>query len=214
MKTRSFTYLLETDRTLPTEPSSASPPGVLVVRQGNHLKPGEGLAEGFFRWSAVIACFLLSLAAAPRTSFAGVPYHFELHPQLGHTYIIESVAYSPDGKLIASASDDMTIRFWEVASGKELRSFGDGAKSVAFSPDGLYLASASWDKTVRLWEVSSGKELRSLVHTEQVKAVAFSPDGKYLASAGYDKMVRLWEVSSGKQLRSFSGHTDSVWSVA
>ncbi len=120
----------------------------------------------------------------------------------GHWYwygdkgYVHSVAFSPDGKLLASASSDLTIKLWEVSTGKELRTLRgheDTVYSVTFHPNGKLLASASEDHTVRLWEVSTGKELQTLKgHEEAVTAVTFSPDGQLLVSGGRDKTIRWW----------------------
>jgi WD40 repeat protein len=119
---------------------------------------------------------------------------------------ITSIAFSPDGQTLAGGSTDRTIKLWQVATGKELRTLQghtDWVSSVAFSPDGQMLVSGSKDKTIKLWDVISGKELRTLQgHTQWVLSVAFSPDGRTLASRGWDKEIRLWEVASGKELRT------------
>ncbi|UCH96129.1 MAG: hypothetical protein JSV88_04545, partial [Candidatus Aminicenantes bacterium] len=138
---------------------------------------------------------------------------------------VNSVAFSPDGKILASgygniilSSGENTIRLWDVNSGKEIQRLEGHTRavnSVAFSPDGKTLASGSYDETVRLWAVSSGKEIQRLEgHTHSVTSVAFSPDGKTLASGSYDGTVRLWAVSSGKEIRRLEGHTIRVISVA
>ena len=136
----------------------------------------------------------------------------------GHTDVVRSVAFSPDGRTLASGSWDNTIKLWEVATGREARSLaghtGD-ACSVAFSPDGRTLASGSSDNTIKLWDVATGREVRTLAgHTDEVCSVAFSPDGRTLASGSTDHTVKLWDMATGRDLRTLAGHVLPVFSVA
>ena len=140
----------------------------------------------------------------------------------GHTNGVESVAFSPDGKTLASGSLDDTIRLWNVATGqlvgKPLIARSLGVNSVAFSPDGKTLASGGDDGTIRLWNPTTGRPVGSPLTAGQadlVKSVAFSPDGKLLASGGEDGTVRLWNVSTGRLVDSLrTGNALTVESVA
>jgi hypothetical protein len=126
----------------------------------------------------------------------------------GHTDGVNSVAFSPDGKLLATGSCSRCphqgeIKLWEVATGREVRTISDHSDlslvlSVAFSPDGQLLAS-SFGNNIKLWEVSSGREARTLKDTVWVNSVAFSPDGKLLASGSLT--ISLWEVATGRQAK-------------
>ena len=136
----------------------------------------------------------------------------------GHTSLVTSVSFSPDGSTLASGSDDGTVILWDVADGREIHTLQEdrfAVESVSFSPDGRTLASGSRDTTVRLWEVSTGTEIRTLQgHTGEVNSVSFSPDGRTLVSGSRDGTVRLWEVSTGTEIRTLQGHTGEVNSVS
>ncbi len=142
----------------------------------------------------------------------------ELIVQTGHTGFVDSVVFSPDGKLVASASWDKTIKLWNVETGKEIKSLIGHTSlvgSIAFSPDGKNLASESLDNSIKLWNVETGKEVKSFAgYNESFHSIAFSPDGKILASGSSDKTVKLWDVETGEEIKSLKGHTSEVWTVA
>ncbi len=134
----------------------------------------------------------------------------------GASGAMNSVVFSPDGTLVAGASDDMTIQLWSVSSGKLVRTFKGhtgAVKSVAFSPNGSSLLTGSADKTLILWEMATGKPIRTFTgHDDTVESVVFSLDGKYALSASADKTAKLWDVSSGDLVRTFEGsHTGTIY---
>ena len=162
-------------------------------------QPGETDLRGFewHYWDRLCHSFLLDLK--------------------GHTSWVTSVAFSADGKRLASADLDGAVKVWDAISGQELLTLKADifdVASVTFSADGKWLASASQDGTVKMWDSTSGQEMHTLKgHTDAVRNVTFSADGKFLASGSDDQTVKVWDTTSGQETLTLEGHTSGVTSV-
>ncbi len=139
----------------------------------------------------------------------------------GHTKSINGVAWSPSGRLLASAGEGRRILVWNTETWSQvqrLRGHEGAIHSIAWSPDGSCLASASEDGTARIWSVTGdapGKELQRLLHTQAVRAVSWAPSGSLVATGGADKRLVVWDPHTGKALHEFSspsGILSLAWS--
>ena len=220
-----------------------------LLAMSSHGNPGGD--QPMFLWDVKSA---RRLGAIPSTYHAGWPifapdgrsliydggrapriWHFNPLPEppspAGHKDEAWAVAYSPDGKILATGGDDtderQTIKLWDPATGQLIRGWNGGegtVSSLAFSPDGRMLASGHLvdQDSVQLWDVSTGSLLRALRgHKDMVRSVAFTPDGRTLASvggrtgkAGEDRTIRLWDIAAARCIRELEGHSDKVRSLA
>jgi WD40 repeat protein/serine/threonine protein kinase len=141
----------------------------------------------------------------------------------GHSNWVMGMAFSPDGKQVASASATLQgllgeIKVWDRATGQvrhTLLGHAFPVVVVAFSPDGKRLASAGWDGKVKVWDLATGEPLHTLKgHGEYVSCVAFSPDGKLIASGSGDRTVKVWDAATYQELRTLYGHGGGLYGVA
>ncbi|KAF3361347.1 hypothetical protein VdG1_00956 [Verticillium dahliae VDG1] len=133
----------------------------------------------------------------------------------GHSGPVRSVAFSHDSTLVASASDDRTVRIWHTDGGdcvQELKGHSLSIRSIAFSHDSTLVASASDDRTARIWRVDTGECIQ--VQSDWVRTVAFSHDSTLVASASDDGTVRIWRTDTGGCVQTLEGHGDCVRTVA
>jgi WD40 repeat protein len=139
-------------------------------------------------------------------------------PLQGHTDDVNSVAFSPDGSFIVSASSDQTARVWNAATAKlvaELRGHTNKVNSAAFSPDGKLIVTCGDDATVRIWDAKSFAFLKILgTHTRAVNSAQYSPDGNLVVTASADGVARVWDVKTEQKRFELRKHTNSVNSAA
>ena len=178
-------------------------------RRDDHRRQPRGW---MVRWWLI--AFGCGLHHAPVAAADGL----EVFAQLGHSNVVHSVVFSPDGHMLASAGEDGAAILWDVATQREFRSFKrnlSGLNSLSFSLDGAMFATGGHDGTVVLWDVATGREVRILKgHAGPVNSIAFSHNGRTLASGSADHTVKVWDAASGSELRTLNTHGDAVTAVA
>jgi WD40 repeat protein len=136
----------------------------------------------------------------------------------GHLSIVTSVAFSPDGKRLATGAEDKTAKIWDLQTGKAmmtLQGHSSDVTSIAFSPDGKRLATGAEDMTTKIWDLQTGKAIMTLRgHSSIITSVAFSPDGKRLATGAKDMTAKIWDLQTEKAMMTLRGHSSDVTSVA
>jgi WD40 repeat protein len=133
-----------------------------------------------------------------------------LYTYHGHTNRVTTVAWSPDGKYIATGSANNTVRMWDATTGAQVfvyRGHQGSVNALAWSPDGREIASGAADNTVQILETATGKRWFTYRgHSNTVSAVSWSPDGKFIASGSWDKTVQVWNAASGALLYTYDGY--------
>ena len=188
-------------------------------------KPGRAIVSA--RTTSEVPKLAPQSQTAPAVEYrsnpaARVEPRAEVVPQTGHGNTLSTVALSADGRIALSGAHDKTLKLWDTATGKVLRTFvghTGNISSTAISLDGRTALSGSEDQTLKLWDTTTGQELRTLTgHTGEVNSVALSADGRTALSGGGRPVQRgelkLWDTVAGKELRSFAVHTNGVRSVA
>ncbi len=136
----------------------------------------------------------------------------------GHSDWVLSVAFSPNGKILASSSADRTLKLWNTTTGEllhTLQGHSSWVNAVAITPDGKTLVSASADRTIKLWNTTTGELIRTLEgHSGSVMSLAISPDGKIIASGSADQTIKLWYMNGSEAIATWKGHSDWVQAVA
>jgi WD40 repeat protein len=190
------------------------PTAVAYSPDGNHLAAAWGISFESIRKAQKAVAGRLDGAVCLWDTKTGRQF-LSLRGPIG---FVTAVAYSPDGKHLASACRDGTAKVWNAHTGERILSLAGHTNSVndvSFSPDGRHLASASSDGTVKIWDAQTGRELTTLKgHTSGLGGLAYSPDGTRLATASSDLTVKVWRAAAGLAVSSLRGHGGPVSSLA
>src|SRR6266536_3423688 len=171
----------------------------------------RGLA-GFIVTMSIDACAQPGSSSTTVPTPTPRPYGSVISTYRAHTMRVTTVAWSPDGKYIASGSLDKTVQIWSANSAARFHPFiyrghGAGVSTVGWSPDSRRVASGAYDTTVQIWDATTGEHIAICRgHTDAVMTVAWSPDGQHLASGSWDKTVQVWGAATGKVSYVYQGY--------
>jgi WD40 repeat protein len=136
----------------------------------------------------------------------------------GHTDWVNSLAVSPDGQKVVSASFDKTVKIWQLHTGELLHTLAGHTKGVfctAITPDGHVVVSGSWDATIKLWKLDTGELFDTLAgHSGSVRSIAISPNGQMLASGSFDETIKLWQLQTGVLQSRLTDYSGPIYSLA
>lgn len=190
------------------------PHDVLLQRYSRRKLVAAGLVVLGLATAGATVLLALSQESSPQLALGTSLYIYK-----SHTKAVNAVAWAPDGKRIASGSDDKTVKVWDAISGKTFATSEDEdlsgtIDSLAWASDNKRIAFGSGDKMVKVWDSTSRNILATCIgHTDTVLTVAWSPNNRFVASGSKDTTMRVWNSTSGKQLRIYKTHRDSIYTV-
>jgi serine/threonine protein kinase len=221
----SITTLEIEETPTPTQPQTSRRKIALGLGTGLVL----AVATGGFAWPSIShqlqPLFKLDLTPTPIPIPLGKLLYTYTDPYPDkYSKSVNAIAWSPNGKYIASGSNDSLVLVRNATNGSSVYTYqghtshqgaSHDVEAVAWSPNSLRIASGAWDKTVQVWDATSGRNVYTYKgHSKGVYAVAWSPDGKFIASGSYDQTVQVWNASNGNLIFTYSGHSNAVSSVA
>ena len=215
--------------TIPGIVSTPKPTQPRISRRKIILGLGTGLAlvvaAGGLTWLAIFEIQQPHKPPPPHPTPTPIPspsptitLGSPLYTYSGHHGFVNAVAWSPDGKRIASSSDDNTVQVWNAADGGNVytyRGHSNLVEAVAWSPNGKHIASGGFDSTVQVWDTADGSHAFTYHgHSSFVDTVAWSPNGKRIASGSYDNTVQVWDAVNGDNVYTYHGHNNTVSTAA